>query len=217
MNASLKMGKFHQIASFIDPGSYVFDVGCGEGQLASILTEKGCQVDGMDINLDRLADSRDHYKNVYEEDIETFDFDRHGHKYDVVVFSDVLEHLQRPEMVLKKAPLLIKDKGKTLISLPNVAYYSNRLALLCGRWEYQDEGVLDRTHLRFFTMLTGRNFIETSGFFVREVVSELPVITSRWKRLIFSFASQVWPSLFAIGWVIEAFPKNDNSLPVPGP
>ncbi|MCH7623038.1 MAG: class I SAM-dependent methyltransferase [Nitrospinae bacterium] len=210
MNASLKMEKFYQIASFIDPGSYVFDVGCGEGQLASILTKKGCQVDGMDINLDRLMGSRDHYKNVIEGDIETFDFDRHAQKYDVVVFSDVLEHLQRPERVLEKAPLLIKDDGKTLISLPNVAYYSNRLALFSGRWEYRDEGILDRTHLRFFTMLTGRELLETNGYFVREMVAELPVISSQWKRLIFSFVCQIWPSLFAIGWVIEAFPKNNN-------
>ena len=60
------MDKFHQVAGFIDPGSHVFDVGCGEGQLASILTEKGCQVDGMDIKLDRLTDARRHYKSVYE-------------------------------------------------------------------------------------------------------------------------------------------------------
>lgn len=208
------MEKFHQIASFIDPGSHVFDVGCGEGQLAGILTDKGCQVDGMDIKLDRLEGSRHHYKNLLEENIETYDFNRHAHKYDVVVFSDVLEHLQRPEAVLKNAPLLIKDKGKTLISLPNVAYYSNRLGLLFGRWEYQDEGILDRTHLRFFTMQTGRALVESCGYSVREVVSELPVISSRWKQRIFSLACQMRPSLFAIGWVIEAFPKNNNPPPV---
>jgi methionine biosynthesis protein MetW len=209
------MDKFHQVASFIDPGSYVFDIGCGEGQLASIITEKGCQVDGMDIKLDRLTDARRHYKNVYEGDIETFDFNHHGCKYDAVVFSDVLEHLKRPERVLKKAPLLIKDKGKVLISLPNVAYFLNRLALLRGRWDYQDEGILDRTHLRFFTMLTGRKLIEASGFSIGETVSELPIIPSRWKRLIFSFACRISPSLFAIGWVIEAFPKKNNPTLVP--
>ena len=171
----------------------------------------------MDIKLDRLAYSRSHYKNVYEGDIETLDFNRHAHKYDVVVFSDVLEHLQTPERVLEKIPSLLKDKGKMLISLPNVAYYSNRLALLCGRWEYRDEGILGRTHLRFFTMRSGRKLIETSGYFVKEMVSELPVIPARWKRLIFSFACQIRPSLFAIGWVIEAFPKKNNPSSVPGP
>jgi methionine biosynthesis protein MetW len=201
------MEKFHQIASFIDPGSHVFDVGCGEGQLAAILTDKGCQVDGMDIKLDRVEGSRHHYKNLIEGNIETFDFNRHARKYDVVVFSDVLEHLQRPEKVLAKAPLLINDKGKTLISLPNVAYYSNRLGLLFGRWEYQNEGILDRTHLRFFTMLTGRELVESCGFSVEGVVAELPVIPALWKRVIFSSLCRMRPSLFAIGWVIEAFPK----------
>lgn len=209
------MDKFHQVASFIDPGSYVFDVGCGEGQLASILTEKGCQVDGMDIKLDRLAGSRHHYKNLIEGDIETFDFNRHGCKYDAVIFSDVLEHLKEPERVLEKAPLLLRDKGKVLISLPNVAYFLNRLALLRGRWDYQDEGILDRTHLRFFTMQTGKKLIEASGFSIGGTVSELPVISSRWKRLIFSFACRMSPSLFAIGWVIEAFPQKNNPIHTP--
>ncbi len=204
------MEKFHQIASFIDPGSHVFDIGCGEGQLAAILTDKGCQVDGMDIKLDRVSDSRHHYKNLLEGNIETFDFNRHARKYDVVVFSDVLEHLQSPEKVLQQATLLLKDKGKAVISLPNVAYYSNRLALLFGRWEYQDEGILDRTHLRFFTLVTGRELVESCGYVVREMVAELPVIPARWKRCIFSLACQMRPSLFAIGWVIEAFPENNN-------
>ena len=212
LDSYLIENKFRQIASFIDAGSHVFDMGCGEGQLAPVLTGKGCRVDGMDINIRRMTASRSHYKNLYEGNIETFAFDQHAHQYDVVVLADVLEHLQAPEKVLETSRALLKDKGKVLISLPNVAYYSNRMCLLFGRWEYQDEGILDRTHLRFFTLCTGREFIETNGYDVSEMVPEMPVISSKWKRLIFSFACHQWPSLFAIGWVIEARPEKKHPL-----
>ncbi|GJL79572.1 MAG: hypothetical protein NPINA01_25610 [Nitrospinaceae bacterium] len=204
--------KFQQIASFIAPESHVLDIGCGEGQLAPILTEKRCCVDGMDINIRRMTECRSHYKNLYEVNIESFAFDQHDRQYDVVVLSDVLEHLNAPDKVLEKSSLLLKEGGKILISLPNVAYFSNRLGLLFGRWDYQDEGILDRTHVRFFTFSTGREFVEAGGYLVSEMAPEMPVIASKWKRSIFSFACHRWPSLFAIGWVIEARPEKSHSL-----
>lgn len=112
-NPCPKENKFHQIASFIDPGSHVFDMGCGEGQLAPVLTEKGCRVDGVDINIRRVTAFRSHYNNLYEGNIESFAFDRHARQYDVVVLSDVLERLQDPGKVLEKCGAFLKNAARS--------------------------------------------------------------------------------------------------------
>jgi SAM-dependent methyltransferase len=71
--------------------------------------------------------------------------------FDTIIFADVLEHLAWPAGVLKKYADLLKPDGTVIVSLPNVGLWSVRLGLLFGRFRYQDSGVLDRTHLRFFT------------------------------------------------------------------
>ena len=199
--------KFHQIASYIPTGSTVLDIGCGAGQLALALRNKNCVVDGMDLNLNRLAVNRSIYRTLFEQDIESFDFTASTEKYDLVVFSDVLEHLQQADHVLREAKEILREGGKVVISLPNVGYYSNRLGLLFGNWEYQDEGILDRTHLRFFTLASAKRFIHDNGFSVRTIEAESPVILSSWKRFVFQTMSRNIPSLFAIGWVFVAVPE----------
>ena len=96
--------------------------------------------------------------------------------------------------------------GKVLVSLPNVAYFENRLGLFKGNWNYTDEGILDRTHIRFYTLATARKFLTDAGFNIREMEPEIPIIHSAWKRNLFSFLSKTFPSLFAIGWVFEVEP-----------
>lgn len=199
--------KFHQIASLISPGSRVLDVGCGPGELAPLLVKKDCVVDGIDLTLDRLDSCRPFYNTLWARDIEGFDFEPRD-TYDVVVFSDVLEHLRFPDPALEKTRTLLKPNGSIVISLPNVAYYANRLGLLSGRWEYQDEGILDRTHLRFYTLPTARNFIEQAGYDIQRMIPETPVIPSKWKHAIFSFLAKRWPALFGIGWVFHAVPRD---------
>jgi methionine biosynthesis protein MetW len=199
--------KFHQIAGYIPAGSTVLDIGCGAGQLALALRNKNCVVDGMDLNLNRVAVNRSSYRTLFEQDIESFDFTASEEKYDVVIFSDVLEHLQQADRVLREAKGILSEDGKLVISLPNVGYYSNRLGLLLGHWEYQDEGILDRTHLRFFTLASAKRFIRDNGFSVHTIEAESPVISSSWKRFVFQSLSHNFPSLFAIGWVFVAVPE----------
>jgi 2-polyprenyl-3-methyl-5-hydroxy-6-metoxy-1,4-benzoquinol methylase len=195
------MLKYHQIASFIDEKSWILDVGSGEGQLGHILTLKGCLVDGLDINLDRLNDRKKYYQNIFLSDIREFKIK--NSRYDYVVFSDMLEHVENPEAILNSSFKLLNSNGKVIISLPNVGYFLNRLGLLFGNWNYTEEGILDNTHLRFFTLETAKKLIQSSGYRICSVDPQIPIINTFWKRSMFNLFSKLWPSLFAIGWVFE--------------
>jgi SAM-dependent methyltransferase len=87
-------------------------------------------------------------------------------KFDVIVFSDILEHLYDPASVLTRHYRLLAPGGRVLISLPNIAIWNVRLSLFAGRFEYQETGTLDRTHIRFFTRRTFREFTRAAGLHV---------------------------------------------------
>lgn len=204
------MNKYQQIAERIPSRVSVLDVGCGGGDLGYALKGKGCVVKGLDLKLDRINMNRAFYQSLEEHDIEKLGFG--NEQYDVIVFSDVLEHLNDPEKVLTKSRESLKSGGMVLVSLPNVAYLDNRVGLLKGNWNYTDEGILDRTHLKFFTLVTAEQLLLSAGFRVQEIDSEIPVIRSAWKSGIFSMLSEAWPGLFAIGWVFQGHdPQNPAS------
>jgi SAM-dependent methyltransferase len=88
-------------------------------------------------------------------------------KFDILVLSDILEHVSDPLDVLARHLRFLAPGGHVLISLPNIAIWNVRLALLFGRFEYQDTGTLDRTHMRFFTRRSVRAFFEQAGLEIR--------------------------------------------------
>ena len=124
-------------------------------------------------------------------------------KYDAVVFSDVLEHLNDAGKVFRQSRDILNKGGKVILSLPNVAYFESRLRVLMGNWDYKDVGILDHTHIRFYTLKTAQYLIADAGLKIVEMEPEIPIIHSAWKRNLFSFLSRRFPSLFAIGWVFE--------------
>ena len=195
--------KYFDIASLVPEGTRVLDIGCGCGQLGAVLKKKECIVDGIDVSLERL-ESRKNYNMIWEDSIEDFDFNKASENYDVVVFSDVLEHLASAESVLRKTNAILAYGGRVIISLPNVAFFLNRWNLLRGRWDYAEEGILDRTHLKFFTLLTSKRLIENTGYQIHKIIPQTPVIHAPAKHAIFNLFMAKWPGMFSIGWVFEA-------------
>ncbi len=137
--------------------------------------------------------------------------------FDVVVCADVLEHLADPAAVLARVRRWISPRGVLFVSLPNVANVAVRLALAAGRFEYADAGILDRTHLRFFTRRSARRLVEEAGFRIRRlrptpIPAELAVPLFRVApfrgaaRALFSAAAALRPTLFGYQFVIEAEP-----------
>jgi SAM-dependent methyltransferase len=89
-------------------------------------------------------------------------------KFDLILLQDVLEHLRAPGELLRECLGLLKANGRILVSLPNVANISVRLALLCGRFEYARRGILDETHVRFYTARSARRLLEEAGYEIVE-------------------------------------------------
>jgi len=131
----------------------VLDVGCSTGYLAHTLRGRDCSVSGVELDAASAEQARPDLDRLVIGDVDHLDLlEAFGdERFDVVVFGDVLEHLRDPLPVLRTARRLLAEGGSVVASIPNVAHGSVRLALLAGRFDYQDLGLLDRTHLRFFT------------------------------------------------------------------
>ncbi len=158
------------IPNLIPRGSTVLDVGCNTGVMGELLNKKKCISDGIDINEKAMEMAKKHYRHLYKRDLMTGKLEAGKEKYDVIIFADVLEHLSRPDNLLNDTHKYLKKNGVIIVSLPNVARFEVRLHLLMGKFEYTETGSLDRDHLRFFTLKTGRELLENNGFTILKTI-----------------------------------------------
>ena len=149
----------------VGPDRHVLDVGCATGYLGEALIAQGCRVSGVELDPEAAERARKVLDDVLVADLETADLVEHfgAGSFDVVVFGDVLEHLRDPQRLLRNAVGLLADKGSIVISIPNVTHGAVRLALLQGRWEYHGTGLLDRTHVSFFSRATLTEMVRGAG------------------------------------------------------
>ena len=139
----------------------VLDVGCGFATTSQHIEKRGNRVTGIESSAEAVAVARTRVSEVIHADLQNQPLA--GRRFDVIIFADVLEHLAWPIGVLRAYLDLLKDGGSVIVSLPNVGLWSVRLNLLLGRFRYEETGVVDRTHLRFFTRRTAREMIESTG------------------------------------------------------
>lgn len=155
------------LGDLISFGSTVLDIGCGSGALGRHLkSAHACVVDGLTINEAEAVLARPDYRSVFVVDLDGCDLQSllgEGH-YDFIVCADVLEHLLRPEQVLDACRKLLTPAGKLLVSVPNVAYSGLVAELMQGQFQYREEGLLDRTHIRFFTRDSLQKFLRLQGW-----------------------------------------------------
>lgn len=144
----------------------VLDLGAADGSMAEVLTGMGCRVWGVEWDPVAAEAARRFCEDVEVGDLNTLDLAGcfGEQKFDVVLMLDVLEHLSDPAAVLRRVAAVLADGGWGVISLPNVAHVSLRLALLQGRFEYRDAGLLDRTHLRFFDRAGVDDLLASAGW-----------------------------------------------------
>jgi len=144
----------------------VLDVGCGIGLNGARAKRAGAHVTGIEISEHRAAKARELLDEVLCFDIESDQqVAEHlaGRQFDLILFADVLEHVPDPVNVLRRFVPLLTDGGRVIVSVPNVAAWTMRLELLRGRFNYRPSGILDESHLRFFTRYSALQLIEQAG------------------------------------------------------
>jgi SAM-dependent methyltransferase len=142
-------------------GLRVLDAGCGFATTSERIRKLGNEVTGIDESPEIATLAGKRLSRIIQADVLTADLG--DEQFDVIIFADVLEHLAWPLSTLKRYLRWLAPNGSVIISLPNVGLWSVRFAHLFGRWQYEETGVLDRTHLRFFTRRSARWLIDQAG------------------------------------------------------
>lgn len=161
-------------SKWIEPGSWVLDVGCACGDFGEFLHKvKNVQIHGFEYDRKSLeqAASKGIYKSLSQVDLNFFDAhaysDLHG-KFDVVALIDVLEHTISPETVIESLKFFLKPGGVFVVSLPNASFGEVKGKLLHDNFEYTEVGVLDKTHIRFYTFNTIANLFSSAALKVTD-------------------------------------------------
>src|SRR5687767_15033615 len=206
------------IGRWTERGGVLLDLGAAGGELGSALRDRFDRTIGFEYNVDCLGALAGRFDQVVVADLERLrDLPS---EIDAIVLADVIEHLRNPAEALQLVRRALKDDGRVFISVPNIANITVRLGLLFGVFEYRDRGILDHTHLRFYTKRTIRREIETAGFEILEMRgSSVPIrliigkftpelILRAGERLL-SLLTRLWRGLFAYQIIIVAR-RNDE-------
>lgn len=162
------------IANRIKNGERILEFGCSKGDLAKYVTENlDCSVCGVEISSEALSVAKQYLDKAILADIELYEWESElvGELFDVIVFSDVLEHLKNPELALKTAKKYLKEDGRILFSVPNIAHADIISKLLDNRFDYTDIGLLDNTHIHFWGIKNLPDFCKSAGLFLQELTA----------------------------------------------
>lgn len=142
-------------------GLRVLDVGCGFATTSEYIQKRGNDVTGLESSAVACEVGSKRVSRMIHADLVTAPLD--GLQFDVIIFADVLEHVPWPVGVLRRYLSALAPNGSVIVSLPNVGLWSVRFAHLFGKWDYEETGVLDRTHLRFFTRKSAKWLLAQAG------------------------------------------------------
>jgi len=204
------------IRRYAKRGGTLLDLGAAGGELGNALRGQFDRTIGFEYNVDCVGSLQGKFDQIVIADLERVR--KLPDNVNVIVLADVLEHLRSPATALKLVREALADDGRAFISVPNIANITVRLGLLFGIFEYRDRGILDHTHLRFYTLRTIRREIENAGFRIIAVRgSSVPIRLIigrftpgpllRFGESVLSMITRVWRSLFAYQVVLVAEKK----------
>ncbi|MFZ4518967.1 MAG: class I SAM-dependent methyltransferase [Microthrixaceae bacterium] len=187
------------------PDGVVLEGGVSSGYFARVLTAAGRTVDGVELDPAEAEVAAAVCRRVHVGDLGTVGPADLAGPYDALVFGDTLEHLVDPSATLRRLTGALRPGGVVVASIPNVAEAGNRLRLLRGRWDYADRGILDRTHLRFFTHRTVQDLFTGAGLEVLAVDGYVRagLAGERWSRAVHRVGN-LRPGFFAYTFVVVA-------------
>ncbi len=181
--------------------------------MGRLVQGEGIAMDAIEANAEWAEHARPHYRRVFASTVEAADLPLR--EYDAVVCADVLEHVVDPVAVLRRLKAAAKEDATFIISLPNVAHVAIRLMLLGGQFPQMDRGILDRTHLHFYTRDTAEDMLHQAGLRIEKVSTTGVPLEEVWRRGegkgLFHAAVRMQhalvdmaPRLFAFQWIFLA-------------
>ena len=203
------------IRRYAPRGGTLLDLGAAGGELGSVVREHFDTTIGFEYDADRIGQLRSRFDQVVIADLETVRTLPPG--MNAVVLADVIEHLRNSTTLLNMVQRSLASDGVLFLSVPNIANITVRLGLLFGVFEYRDRGILDFTHLRFFTMRTIKREIEKAGFRIiairgssvpiRLIIGWMPDPLLRLGERVLTWITRIWRGLFAYQIILVALPK----------
>jgi 2-polyprenyl-3-methyl-5-hydroxy-6-metoxy-1,4-benzoquinol methylase len=213
LDPAISNNSHYQLLDLVGGRKSVLDVGCATGFLAEALVERGCVVSGIDYDADAAEQARQYLDQLVVGDLNELDLAEEfgGRTFEVIILGDVLEHLVDPAVVLAGLVGLLAPGGSVVISVPNVAHGSVRLALLQGSWDYRELGLMDRTHIRFFTRRTLLAMLRVAGLIAVDVrttsldplAGEVPVDADRLPQGVVDWVREQ-PDAFSYQFLVRA-------------
>jgi len=199
----------------------ILDMGCAAGELGLALKQAGAlEVVGIERSTEAAKLAKDRLDQVFVSDVENFSLPLDVASFDYIIFADILEHTIDPWAVLAAYRRYLKPKGVVIASIPNIRFYSVIARLIFNRWGYRESGILDTTHLRFFTLPTIKEMFRRSGYGIDRVdskyrlfedqshIGRVGALANRWFcRLIAPIV--LWRHFFTFQYLVVARKADD--------
>ena len=203
------------IRRFAPRGGTLLDLGAAGGELGAAVRDHFERTIGFEYDSDRIGQLREHFDLAVIADLERVPV--LPSNVNAIVLADIIEHLRNSAKLLRIVKTALAKDGILFLSVPNIANITVRLGLLLGIFEYRDRGILDFTHIRFFTMRTIKRELETAGFRIiairgssvpiRLIMPRMPNVLLRLGERMLTWITRIWRGLFAYQIILVATPK----------
>ncbi|MFH1744861.1 MAG: class I SAM-dependent methyltransferase [bacterium] len=198
-----KINKFRRnaILKLLGKRNLVLDVGCGEGFLGEEIKKKtSAVVYGIDVAESVVDLAKNKLDEVFcsdiEKNIDSWPENIKTKKFDIIIVSEVLEHLFYPEKLLDDLRKVLKKDGEIIITVPNILFWKNRIKILFGIFDYKESGLMDRGHIHFFTWQSLKKMLGQGNFTIVEIKNHVP---TRYTK----FFGCCFPGMFAYQFIIK--------------
>ena len=197
-------GVREDVVTLVDDGiERVLDVGCAYGMTGERLKKRGIkEVVGVELDSGAYNEAVKRLDKVFLGDIQKIELPFKDGYFGCIIYADVLEHLIDPWSVLKRHRSLLGERGTVIASIPNIRHYRAVKKLLEGRWDYQEKGVFDSTHLRFFTLNSVEKMFSEAGYKIGKVIYKISA--SKTKKFLNRILRGAFNEMLAEQFLIKA-------------